>query len=75
MKSGVPVKPMKDAFGRKTHVAREPAGLGAVCFVRHDDDVVAAAVRFSRVHILIEFVDQTKNVTVVLFEPRLELLA
>ena len=57
---------------RQTHVAREPSGLGTVRLIRDHDDIVTIAVGFLRVHILIEFVDQAKDVAVVLLEQPFE---
>jgi hypothetical protein len=50
----------------------EPPGLGPVRLVRNHDDVVALAVGFVRVHILIELMDQAEDIAVVLLQQLFE---
>ena len=57
---------------REAHVACQPSRLGAVGLVRDHDDIVALAVGFVGVHILVELVDQAEDVTVVLLQDALE---
>ena len=57
---------------RDAHVAGETPGLGSVCLVGHDDDVVALAVGLVRFDVLVEFVDQAEDVGVILLQHRLQ---
>jgi len=73
LKEGRAREPDERGIGQsEPHIAREPSGLGPVRLVRHDDDVVAIAVRLC--HRLIELVDQAEDVSVIftkdLFEIR-----
>ena len=57
---------------RQAHVARKFAGLGAVRLVRDHDDVVAVAVGFTRLHILVELVNQAEQIAVILLQQLLQ---
>ena len=58
---------------REAHVARQPSRLRPVGLVGNHDDVVPFAVRLRGVHILVELVNQTEDVGVVLLQQLLEL--
>ena len=76
LNSGVPVKPMKAAFGkREAHVARKPPRLRAVRLVGNHDDVVALAVGVLRIDVLVELVDQAEDVGVVFLQEPFEVVS
>ena len=76
LNSGVPVKPIKAGVRqRKAHVARQPAGLCAMRLVRDHNDVVALAVGLLRIDTPVELVDQAEDVTVVLLQQLLQVVA
>ena len=76
LNSGVPVKPMKEAFGSASRMLRASLpGLRAVRLVRDHDDVVALAVGLVRVHVLVELVDQAEDEAMVLLQQLLQILA
>ena len=48
---------------RGAHVARQPASLRAMGLVRDHDDVVALAIGLRRLHVLLELLDQTEDIS------------
>ena len=57
------------------HVERQRAVLGAVCLVGDDDDVVALAIGLFRLHLLVELLDQRKDVGLVLGQQLVQVMA
>ena len=50
------------------HIARQLSCLGAMGFIRYHDDVITGTVRIFRIHFLIEFMDETEDIPVILFQ-------